>query len=80
MVYSYGKLLGQIKEQGMTQETLALNVGLKPSTLSQKLNNKAHFKQVEISKICNILGIKRRRHWSIFFCPLSLEKTKHSTY
>lgn len=67
MVYSYGKLLGQIKEQGMTQETLALNVGLKPSTLSQKLNNKAHFKQVEISKICNILGIKGEDIGAYFF-------------
>ncbi len=67
MVYSYGKLLGQIKEQGMTQETLALNIGLKPSTLSQKLNNKARFKQAEISKICNILGIKSEDIGAYFF-------------
>ena len=28
MVYSYGKLLGQIKERGMTQETLAFKYWL----------------------------------------------------
>ena len=45
MPYNYSKLLGQIREKNYTQETLAKEIGIQSTTLSQKLNNKAKFKQ-----------------------------------
>ncbi len=58
MPYDYSKLLGKMKEKNITQDVLAKLIGLQPPTLSQKLNNKAKFKQAEISKICDVLGIE----------------------
>lgn len=58
MPYDYSKLLGRMKEKNITQDGLAKHIGLQPPTLSQKLNNKAKFKQAEISKICDVLGIE----------------------
>lgn len=57
MPYDYSKLLGKMKEKNITQDILAKLIGLQPPTLSQKLNNKAKFKQAEISKICDVLDI-----------------------
>lgn len=57
MPYDYSKLLGKMKEKNITQDVLAKLIGLQPPTLSQKLNNKAKFKQAEISKICDVLDI-----------------------
>lgn len=57
MPYDYSKLLGKMKEKNITQDVLARLIGLQPPTLSQKLNNKAKFKQAEISKICDVLDI-----------------------
>ena len=57
MPYNYSKLLGRIKEKGYTQESLAAKVGMRSGTLSQKLNNKAKFKQTEITDICKLLRI-----------------------
>ena len=57
MQFDYSKLLGRIRERGMTQETLARLIGIKSPTLSLKLNNKAFFTQPEIRKICEALEI-----------------------
>ena len=57
MVFDYGKLLGRIREKGYTQDQLAKLVGMNPGTMSQKLNNKAYFKQTEIADICAVLEI-----------------------
>ena len=57
MVFDYSKLLGKIKEKGLTQETLAKEIGITPGSMSEKLNNKANFKQKEIFWICHILCI-----------------------
>lgn len=55
--YNYAKLLGRIKECGHTQESLASQVGIDPSTLNLKLNNKRDFTQSQIKEICNSLQI-----------------------
>lgn len=55
--YSYKKLLGLIKENGLTQDELAEKVGISAATLSAKLNNKGLFKQSEIASITSALGI-----------------------
>lgn len=67
MSYNYGKLLGRLKEKNITQDVLAKKIGLQPPTLSQKLNNKAKFKQAEISKICDVLEILPSEIGAYFF-------------
>ena len=67
MPYDYSKLLGRMKEKNITQDQLAKMIGLQPPTLSQKLNNKAKFKQAEISKICDILDIAANEIGVYFF-------------
>ena len=55
--FDYSKLLGRIKEYGYTQSNLAKEVGINETTMSQKLNNKSTFGQLEIRKICKVLNI-----------------------
>lgn len=56
-MYDYNKLLGRAKECGITMEEMASEIGLNPSTLSAKLNNKREFKQSEMLSICILLHI-----------------------
>lgn len=57
MTYNYSKLLGAMKERGMTQTTIAEYTGIDSSTLNKKLNNKSQFKQDEMQAILNTLEI-----------------------
>ena len=67
MGYDYSKLLGKIKEKGLTQENLAKKIGITPGSMSEKLNNKAYFKQKEIFMIIQILGISISEVGEYFF-------------
>lgn len=67
MSYNYSMLLGRMREKSITQDVLAKSIGLQPATLSQKLNNKAKFKQTEISNICGILEIADNEIGRYFF-------------
>ena len=67
MAFEYGKLLGRIREKGLTQAQLANFAGMTPGTLSQKLNNQAHFKQKEITDICKALEISADDVGAYFF-------------
>ena len=67
MKFDYSKLLGKIKEKGLTQETLAKTIGITPGSVSEKLNNKANFKQKEIFRICQTLGISDGEVGEYFF-------------
>lgn len=73
MQIDYSKLLGRIKECGMTQEDLASVIGVSATTLSFKLNNKAFFKQTEIKKICEVLEISKE-HIGEYFFALEVQK------
>lgn len=53
--YDYSELLGRIKAKKITQEELAKQIHLNPSTLNQKLNNKSEFSQSEMRSILEIL-------------------------
>ena len=55
--YNYSKLLGRMKEYGFTQESLAEKMGLGVCSLNFSLNNKRNFRQDEILKIGEILGL-----------------------
>lgn len=53
----YRKLRGKIKEVFNTNNDFAKALGLDPSTLSYKLNNKRQWKVTEIAKACELLNI-----------------------
>lgn len=57
MKFNYLKLLGRIKECGLTHAQLAEAIGISKYTMSVKLNNKFSFTQEEIIAICKVLHI-----------------------
>lgn len=58
MSFNYSKLEGKIKECCGTQANFATKIGLSERSVSAKLNNKIGWKQREILRTCEILGIK----------------------
>mgnify|MGYP005608789587 CR=1 FL=1 len=67
MKYNYSKLLGRMKECGITQEQLAKAIGKNETTLSAKLNNKSQFKGEEMDAICKVLDIPNEEIGAYFF-------------
>ena len=65
--FNYLKLLGRIKEKGLTQEALAREISINPCTFSQKLNNRGVFTAQEINSICNVLKIDAGEVGQYFF-------------
>ena len=55
--FDYSKLLGRIKEKGYTLNEIAKCIGLAPSTFSLRLSSDGYFRQPEMVKICDVLGI-----------------------
>ena len=55
--YDYSKLYGLIAEKCGTQATFAQKIGLSERSVSLKLNGKIGWKQSEIAKACDVLGI-----------------------
>ena len=70
MKFDYSKLLGKLKEKGLTQAVFAEKIGTTPATLSLKLSNVYNFKQKEISMACDLLEISKAEIGSIFFAHL----------
>ena len=67
MKYNYSKLLGRMRECGITQEQLATEIGMNKATLSTKLNNKFQFKAEEMDAICKVLDIPNEEIGTYFF-------------
>ena len=67
MKYNYSKLLGRIKECGLTQETLANAIGKNKSTISSKLNGRYPFTAKDIDDICRVLNISNAEIGEYFF-------------
>ncbi len=67
MEFDYSKLLGRIKECGFNQTSLAKQVKISVSTLSEKLNNKYAFTMKEIDAICKALDISKEEIGVYFF-------------
>lgn len=65
--YDYSKLLGLIKEKGLTQEAVAREISRNPCTISQKINNKGVFTAAEIDAIRELLGIAIENVGAYFF-------------
>ena len=77
--YNYSKLLGRMRERGVTQERLATEIGITEATLSAKLNNKFNFKADEIDSICRVLDISNEEIGEYFFAP-KVWKSKQVTH
>ena len=67
MKFNYSKLLGRFREYGLTQKEVAAHIGVRPSTLSLKLNNKALLTSSEIDSICKLLNIAKEDIGAYFF-------------
>lgn len=67
MPYNYSKLLGRMKEKGLTQSQVATALGKNESTISSKLNGKFSFTVVEIDAICKLLDISNDEIGAYFF-------------
>lgn len=74
MPYNYSKLLGKIVERVGTQAAFAEKMGLSERSISLKLNGKVAWKQTEIAKACEVLGIRLNEIDKYFFCLVSSEK------
>ncbi len=74
-MYDYSKLLGRIKEKGLTQEALANKIGISGTTLSKKLNNIGKFSQAEMLSICEVLDIPVSDIASYFFAKQLVKNT-----
>lgn len=58
MPYNYSLLSGKIVEKFGTQYRFAQAMNLSEHTISQKINKKQQWKQDEILRACNLLGIE----------------------
>ena len=58
MSFNYAKLKGLIVEKYGSQTAFAKALGVSERTLSLKMNNKIYFKQGEIKKAAELLGIE----------------------
>ena len=67
MAVDYSLLWGKIKSSGYTQLDLSKKLGIARTSLSNKLNGKAQFKQSEIIMLCEILGISKNDISRYFF-------------
>lgn len=67
MAHNYKKLLGRIRECGLTHKELAKKIGIAPCTLSAKLNGRGWFDTSEINEICRALDISKLEISSYFF-------------
>ena len=67
MAYNYSKLLGKITEKFGTQASFAKSMNISERSLSLKLTNQVPFKQPEISKACQLLGISDKEIPAHFF-------------
>ena len=65
--YNYSKLLGRMREKGVTQEDAAEKMGKNAATFSRKLNNLNYFTQSEISILCRVLEIPDTEIGDYFF-------------
>lgn len=65
--YDYSKLLGRIKEKHYTQATLAKEIGLSEASLNMRLKNALDFKQGDILRIADTLGIPAAEIPAYFF-------------
>ncbi len=67
MAYDYSKLSGKIIEIFGTRSNFANAMEMSERTLSLKLNNLTSWKQPEITRACNLLGLSEFEIKDYFF-------------
>lgn len=67
MINDYSKLLGRITEKFGTQAEFANSMGASERSISLKLNNRVPWKDSDISKAIEILGLNPKDIPSYFF-------------
>ena len=68
-MFVFLKLLGRIKERGLTQGQLAKLISISSNSLSSKLKGRSQFNPIEISNICHELDISNDEIGDYFFTP-----------
>ena len=66
-MFDYSPLMGKIVEKYGTQLNFSLAMGLSERSVSLKLNNKVRWKDTEIVKACELLGIQPENMYRYFF-------------
>ena len=79
MMYNYSKLLGRLREKGLTQEQLAKAIGKDKSTVNSKLKCRFPFTTKEIDDICRELDIPNHEIGEYFFCTDGLDIPNNSS-
>lgn len=67
MAYDYSKLSGKIREVFVTNGKFAKAMGLSERTVSLKMTSKVGWKQEEMDKAMNLLGIPCEEVGTYFF-------------
>lgn len=67
MEFNHSKLLGRIRECGLTQEQLAKAIGISAYSLSKKIQNKSKFDSAEMIAIGKELSIPLDEFGKYFF-------------
>lgn len=65
--FDYSKLRGRIIEKYKTIGAFALEMGVTPTHMSNKLQNRSPFSQVQIEQVCTLLNIKPKEIPDYFF-------------
>lgn len=65
--YNYNRLRGLIKEHCGSQIEFANRIGISPTTLTNKMNQKTNFTQCEMRKALEVFGLPMSEVDSIFF-------------
>ena len=65
--FDYSKLLGKIREKGLTLAEFAKMIGISATTFSLVISSGAFLRQPTIIRACNVLGIDRKEIPSYFF-------------
>lgn len=67
MGFDYSKLLGRMRELGLTQKDISAKLGINKGTLNSKLKGKGVFNASEIDGISKILDIAKEEIGVYFF-------------
>lgn len=61
------ELKAEMARAGYTQDSLAREIGMTPTTFGKKANNEGKFDIVEANNICMVLGITDNARKSVIF-------------
>ena len=68
-MFDFDKLIGRIVEKFKTRAAFAEAMGMRPVTLSERLNGKSGFRADEIPKAAKLLDIQTEEIGAYFFTP-----------